>query len=123
MNIGPPEGAREALGAERAHAQARLAALERDFDGIVEAAAAAATDDEHDPEGGTTAYERQHVAALIGQTRDQLADIARALERLDEGRYGQCERCGGAIAPERLAARPAASTCITCAAGGQIPGR
>lgn len=118
MSIETTGKARELLAAERATTAARLAALERDFYGIVESSAAGATDDEHDPEGGTTAFERQHVAALIGQARDQLADIARALERLDEGRYGQCERCGRAIAPERLAARPAASTCIMCAAAG-----
>jgi DnaK suppressor protein len=115
MSIRPPEGARALLAAERASTEARLAAMERDFDGIVESSASAATDDEHDPEGGTTAFERQHVAALIGQARDQLDDIAKALDRLDTGSYGQCERCGRAIAAERLAARPAAATCISCA--------
>jgi len=116
MSIGSTESARDLLAAERASTKARLAALERDFDGIVEASACAATDDEHDPEGGTTAFERQHVAALIGQARGRLADIAQALKRLDAGSYGQCERCGRAIAAERLAARPAALTCISCAA-------
>jgi RNA polymerase-binding transcription factor DksA len=116
MGIGPTEGARDLLAAERASTQARLAALEREFDGIVESSAGAATDDEHDPEGGTTAFERQHLAALIGQARDRLADIAKALDRLDAGSYGQCERCGRPIATERLAARPTATTCISCAA-------
>ncbi|WP_433030613.1 TraR/DksA C4-type zinc finger protein [Actinomycetospora sp. CA-053990] len=30
------------------------------------------------------------------------------------GTYGVCERCGRPIAPERLEARPAARTCVTC---------
>lgn len=115
ISIGPTGRARDLLAAERASTEARLAALERDFDGIVESSALAATDDEHDPEGGTTAFERQHVAALIGQARDRLADVAAALKRLDAGSYGQCERCGSAIAAERLAARPTASMCISCA--------
>ena len=122
MNIGAPEDAGKcwAPSALVCAGPARGAGERRDFDGIVEAAASAAPDDEHDPEArDPRPSRRQHVAALIGQARDQLADIARALERLAEGRYGQCERCGRAIAPERLAARPAASTCITCA----IPGR
>jgi DnaK suppressor protein len=106
---------RQLLAAERASTEARLAALERDFDGIVSSLAAAA-DDEHDPEGGTTAFERQHVAALIGQARDHLADITRALQRLDEDSYGTCERCGSPIGSHRLAARPTATTCIGCAA-------
>jgi DnaK suppressor protein len=119
MSVGPLESARDLLTAERVSTEARLAALERDFDGIVESSASAATDDEHDPEGGTTAFERQHVAALISQARDQLTDIAKALDRLDAGSYGQCQRCARPITTERLAARPAASTCISCAAAGR----
>ena len=80
-----------------------------------QAADSANTDDEHDPEGATIAFERQHVVALIGQARDQLAAIDAALRRLDEGGYGQCERCGQPIAPERLAARPTATRCVSCA--------
>jgi DnaK suppressor protein len=108
--------ARRRLAGQRADTEARLAALQRDFDGIVAASASDATDDEHDPEGGTTAFERQHVAALIGQAADQLAAISRALGRLEEGSYGVCEQCGHAIGAARLAARPAASSCISCAA-------
>jgi DnaK suppressor protein len=123
MSSQPTEGTRDLLAAERLSTQARLAALERDFDGIVGSSAAVAPDDEHDPEGGTTAFERQHLAALIGQAREQLTAIARALDRLDNGDYGQCERCGRAIGAERLAARPAAATCISCAAGSRyFPG-
>ena len=41
-----------------------------------------------------------------------------ALHRLETGTYGICERCGQPIGDERLAARPAAVTCIRCAAKG-----
>jgi DnaK suppressor protein len=34
-----------------------------------------------------------------------------------DGSYGTCERCGLPIGAERLAARPAAATCVRCAAG------
>jgi DnaK suppressor protein len=109
--------ARNRLAAERADTEARLAALQRDFESIVSSSASAAgADDEHDPEGSSTAFDRQHVAALIGQARDQLAEIARAQQRLDDGSYGTCERCGRPIGAERLAARPTAVTCIGCAA-------
>jgi len=104
--------ARRLLAAERADTEARLAALRRDFDGIVHAGG---TDDEHDPEGSSTAFDRQHVAALLSQAADRLAEINRAGQRLDDGSYGRCERCGLPIAAERLAARPTAATCITCA--------
>jgi RNA polymerase-binding transcription factor len=111
-----PSSARESLIADRTATTQRLAALEREFSGIVEASGQANADDEHDPEGATIAYERQHVASLLGQTREHLVAIEVALRRLDDGSYGVCERCGQAIAPGRLAARPTASACVSCAA-------
>jgi DnaK suppressor protein len=106
----------ERLTAERAGVLRRLGALEREFGSVVESAGAAGGDDEHDPEGATVAFERQHLAALVGQAREHLAQIEAATRRLADGRYGVCERCGQPIAAARLAARPTASTCITCAA-------
>jgi DnaK suppressor protein len=106
---------RSVLEAERQAVIERLAALERDFNGIVEAAGQANADDEHDPEGATIAFERQHIAALLSQARDQLSQVDNAISRLDVGRYGTCEKCGRPIGAERLAARPTATTCIDCA--------
>ena len=107
--------ARELLLAERARAREREAALEREFAGLAEAASAAGTDDEHDPEGATLAFERQHAAALLAAARDQVAAVDAALGRLADGRYGVCDRCGRPIGDDRLAARPAATACIQCA--------
>jgi DnaK suppressor protein len=109
------ERARELLLAERQRASERAAALEREFADLAEAASAAGTDDEHDPEGATLAFERQHTAALLDQARDQIAAIDAALAKVDDGTYGACERCGRPIGNERLTARPAARTCVACA--------
>jgi RNA polymerase-binding transcription factor len=109
-----PDPARTALAAARERTLARLAALDREFGGIVAAARDAGTDDEHDPEGATLAYERQHVAALADAARRDLAEIEAALARLADGGYGICQACGAAISPERLAARPTARTCVGC---------
>ena len=114
--------ARELLLAEQARAGQRVAALEREFAGLAEAAGAAGTDDEHDPEGATLAFERQHVAALLEAAREPVARVDAALRRLAEGRYGVCDRCGQPIGAERLAARPAAATCVLCAGGGRRRG-
>ena len=108
---------RELLLGERAGALRRVAALEREFVQLAEAASAGGTDDEHDPEGATLAFERQHTAALLEQAREQVAAIDAALARLAQGRYGRCDRCGQPIGEDRLAARPAALTCVRCAAG------
>ncbi|MDA8324019.1 MAG: TraR/DksA C4-type zinc finger protein [Actinomycetota bacterium] len=111
------EEARAALAADRAATVTRLAALERDFAAIVESVASgqAGGDDEHDPEGSTIAFERQHVAALIDQARSHLGAVDAALARLEDGSYGRCERCGQPIGAGRLAARPTATQCVRCA--------
>lgn len=106
---------RARLSARRTDTVARIEALERDFDAIVEANALVAVDDEHDPDGSSTAFERAHVASLLAQAREQLLGLDQALERLVQGDYGQCEVCGEAIPVERLEVRPAARTCVRCA--------
>jgi DnaK suppressor protein len=111
-----PAGAGEALAAGRASTLERIAALTREFDGIVESAALGATDDEHDPEGATIAFERAQIAGLLEAARSHLADLDEAIRRIEAGTYGICERCGQPITAQRLAARPAARTCIGCAA-------
>jgi len=95
-------------------ARSRVEALSAQLAGIVETASASSGDDEHDPEGQTIAYDRAQVAALLAAARRDLDEIAAARKRVATGAYGVCERCGRPIAPERLEARPAARTCVTC---------
>lgn len=92
----------------------RLARLTGDFDGVVAASRDSNADDEHDPEGATIAFERSQIASLVRLAQDHLAEIDAAVARLDAGLYGVCQGCGQPIAPERLDARPVASTCIAC---------
>src|SRR5688500_5811354 len=103
------------LARARTETLAQIDALTREFDEVVAASRTSNADDEHDPEGATIAFERQQVAALLEQARRRLADVEAALARREAGEYGLCESCGRPIAPERLAARPAARTCIDCA--------
>jgi DnaK suppressor protein len=99
----------------RASTVRRAAGLVSSFEVIVAATSDVATDDEHDPEGHTIAWERQQIAALIAEASTTLADIEAAEQRLDDGRYGTCTACGLAIAVERLDALPATPTCVNCA--------
>jgi RNA polymerase-binding transcription factor DksA len=99
----------------RARTVERIASLTRELGGILDATSLVSTDDEHDPEGASTAFERQQVSALLEQAAAQLADLDSALERIEDGSYGSCTRCGQSIGAGRLEARPAARTCITCA--------
>ncbi|MGW0228511.1 TraR/DksA family transcriptional regulator [Actinopolymorpha singaporensis] len=107
---------RALIEADRERTAERLAFLTRDLTGIVESAALVATDDEHDPEGSSTAFERAHVQALLDQAREHLRQLDLALGRMAAGTYGTCERCGRPIPVERLRIRPATTTCVTCAA-------
>ena len=56
------------------------------------------------------------VAEGLEQVRtDEARDIRAALQRLRDGSYGVCAKCGGEIAEARLEALPTATLCIKCA--------
>jgi len=69
------------------------------------------------PDFAEQAVERQNdeVVARIGESATaEIAAIDRALGRIDQGLYGICARCGEAIDPRRLEARPYADLCLSC---------
>jgi RNA polymerase-binding transcription factor DksA len=59
---------------------------------------------------------REQRAATLAQAQQQLAQIEIALQRLDDGTYGQCAECGERIEPGRLSVLPYASLCVRCQA-------
>ena len=68
--------------------------------------------DQHVADLGTETFEREKAQSIMISTEAQLADVDRALGKLDDGRYGVCETCGNPIPDERLEARPAARYCL-----------
>lgn len=60
--------------------------------------------------------ERQIAEQGAARSRETIAEIELALRRLDEGTYGQCERCGGEISLARLEVVPHARHCVACPA-------
>jgi RNA polymerase-binding transcription factor DksA len=46
--------------------------------------------------------------------RRELADIDAALLRIEQGRYGTCQSCGGPMGLQRLRALPEARYCLAC---------
>jgi DnaK suppressor protein len=106
---------RDRLREERDRAAVRAATLERELRDIIESADTANIDDEHDPEGSTIAFERAQLTEVLRVTRAELADLDAAVERLEHGSFGRCERCDRPIPVERLLARPASRRCVTCA--------
>lgn len=63
---------------------------------------------------GSTTLERDHEMSLANNARDMLDQIERALSRIDDGSYGECESCGKAIGKGRLQAFPRATLCVSC---------
>jgi DnaK suppressor protein len=104
-----------ALTGQRAATDARIVALLRERDGIVASADLTNTDDEHDPEGATLAFEREQISALLESARTRLAALEAALSRVQQGTYGICAGCGTEIPAGRLLARPDTTTCVACA--------
>lgn len=52
-----------------------------------------------------------------GQIHRQLVEIQRiekAIQRIDNKQYGECEECDGEIGYQRLLAQPTATRCIYC---------
>lgn len=106
---------RVAIGAELDRLADQIGSLSRSFDDIVAAAELTNTDDEHDPEGATIAFERAQVSALLRQATSDRDALRRTLELIDGSAYGACEHCAGFIGVERLLALPASTLCVTCA--------
>ena len=69
-------------------------------------------------DGTAMAVERYANVAVHDRLRATLADVVRAQDKLAEGSYGRCDRCGDDIDEERLVARPWAIRCLRCAALG-----
>jgi RNA polymerase-binding transcription factor DksA len=117
----PNDRLRDSWCDERRRLQRQIGDLQQRFDDIVAAAELTSTDDEHDPEGATIAYERAQVWALLQHARTALVAIEASLAAVDAGEVPNCAVCHGAIATERLLALPGIRTCIDCARRGYSP--
>jgi DnaK suppressor protein len=70
-----------------------------------------------DPYGSASITHDDEIAFAVADHRArQLAEVTRALEDIDAGRYGTCRECGDPIAKARLKVMPFAARCVTCQA-------
>jgi DnaK suppressor protein len=75
-------------------------------------------------DGTVEAIRRQTDIGVGTSLEEGLARTERALAKLDDGTYGRCDACGGAIAPARLHAMPDSVLCVACAgAQRRVPPR
>jgi DnaK suppressor protein len=101
---------------ERTEAARLVEALSAELDGIIESELDSNNDDEHDPDGATTGYERAKTTAMLDRARQRVVEADQAAERVRSGTYRQCDVCGGDIGSERLEALIATTRCRSCAA-------
>ncbi len=98
---------RERLEAERARLQGVIDAAGRE-PGTEEGG----RPDQLPAEQAADTLNRELDSSVELRVRAELGEVEAALHRLDEGRYGLCEVCGGQIAEARLEAMPATRYCV-----------
>jgi len=67
-------------------------------------------------DGTTQAVERIAQVSVARSLDAKLRQVERALAKVEEGTHGICDVCGRRIDPERIAAFPWSTRCVTCAA-------
>jgi DnaK suppressor protein len=69
----------------------------------------------HMAELGSDNFEQEFTLGIMEAEGDTLSLIELALERIEDGNYGRCVQCDGAIPKARLNAIPYTPVCIKCA--------
>jgi DnaK suppressor protein len=103
-------GIRAALEKERASLERQLA----DFGAPISSVDLDVGVDEGFADSAHATAERSQLLAVIERLHSTHSEVTAALERLDSGTYGKCERCGRDIPIERLQALPTARLCVDC---------
>jgi DnaK suppressor protein len=104
---------RERLLTEKAELESQLATLEENTFAATQSdmSGEVAFDDET-ADAGTATFERERDLSIENNIRDLLAKIDRALQRMDAGTFGICDRCGKPIEKARVKALPYVDLCI-----------
>ena len=91
----------------------RLAELTKRME-LIDHSLGAPGDDDFE-EMATEAENDETLEALGHASEEEVAQIKFALERVKNGVYGICAKCGNPIPDDRLAAVPYATHCVSCA--------
>jgi DnaK suppressor protein len=103
---------RNEISADLERLRRELALVEAEMDELISESGEGAGDDQAD--SGTKTFEREHEMSLVINARDMVLQTERALERIDNKSYGNCEECGSPIGKARLQVFPRATLCMIC---------
>jgi RNA polymerase-binding transcription factor DksA len=97
---------------ELARLKHELELVEAEMEELIADSGEGAGDDQAD--SGTKTFEREHEMSLVINARDMVLQTERALERIENKSYGNCEDCANPIGKERLQVFPRATLCMIC---------
>ena len=103
---------RQEISADLERLRRELAEVEAEMDELISESGEGAGDDQAD--SGTKTFEREHEMSLVINARDMVLQTERALDRIDNKTYGNCEECGSPIGKARLQVFPRATLCMIC---------
>jgi len=103
---------RTEIAKDLARLRIELAHVEAEMNELITESGEGAGDDQAD--SGTKTFEREHEMSLVINARDMVLQTERALDRIDNKTYGNCEECGHAIGKARLQVFPRATLCMIC---------
>jgi RNA polymerase-binding protein DksA len=106
---------RRQLEGERGNLVAQLEELTADsFDGTQSDMTGEVGLDDDFADAGSATFERERDLSIQNNVRDLIDQMNRAIQRIEDGNYGTCERCGNPIEAARLKALPHALLCMDC---------
>jgi RNA polymerase-binding transcription factor DksA len=103
---------RTEISADLERLRRELAEVEAEMDELISESGEGAGDDQAD--SGTKTFEREHEMSLVINARDMVLQTERALDRIDNKTYGNCEECGSPIGKARLQVFLRATLCMIC---------
>ena len=77
-----------------------------------ESSGALSSHDQHPADAATHSFQREQDHSIEERLDYELSEIDDALQRVETGEYGKCERCGKTISDERLEILPATRYCL-----------
>ncbi len=111
---------RQRLDDKRQEAQEELEYCKRELEkSLSEAAGESSTYSFHMADQGTDAQEREKTFMFAARQGKYIQTLESALERIENGTYGVCSKCGSKISEGRLIAVPTAKLCINCKSAGE----
>lgn len=96
-----------------------LADIKEELKGVDEKVTDMGADTDHSEEEEDEAEEFSINIAIAGGLKDRRTNVEVALQKMEQGKYGKCEKCGMDIGMEVLSVDPESRYCKHCKEGAK----